>query len=56
MISCPSRHKRTPTVNLNALEAALTELVATTATKGLTGTLSSLDATLTKNRGVPVES
>ena len=45
------RHKRTPTVNLNPLEAALTELAVTIANKGLTWILSLLDATLTEYHG-----
>ncbi len=42
------RRKRTPTVNLNPLEAILTDLAATIANKGLTDIVSPLDATLTK--------
>jgi len=47
----PSRHKRTPTVNLNPLEATLTSLAATIANKGLTKIVSPLFATLTKYQG-----
>jgi hypothetical protein len=51
MNACLSRHKRTPTANLNPLEATLTEHAATIGNKGLTETLSYLDATLTKYHG-----
>jgi hypothetical protein len=56
MNACPSRHKRTHTVSLNPLETILTAFAATIANKGLTGTLSSLDATPTKYEGVSLES
>ena len=50
-----SGHKRPPTVNLTPLEATLTKLAVTIATKGLTKTVSPLYATLAKKRGVPVD-
>jgi hypothetical protein len=49
------RHKRTATVNLTPLEATLTRIAATIANKRLTRILSSLDATLTKNKGGAVD-
>jgi len=51
----PSRHKRPPTVNLTPLEATLTKLAVTIATKGLTKTVSPLYATFAKKQGVPVD-
>ena len=50
-----SRHKCPPTVNLTPLEATLTRFAVPIAAKGLTKTVSPLHATLTKKRGVPVD-
>jgi|HubBroStandDraft_6_1064221.scaffolds.fasta_scaffold47224_2 hypothetical protein len=50
----PARLKPAPIVSLSPLEATLTRSAATTANKGLTRILSSLDATLTKYKGGPL--
>jgi hypothetical protein len=51
MNACPRRYKRTPTANLNPLEATLTMLAVTIANKGLMEIVSPLNATLTKYQG-----
>lgn len=51
MSAAASRHKRSPTVSLNALEATHTTIAANIANKGLTKIVSPLEATVTKYQG-----
>ncbi len=53
-LTCPDPVGATATLALSPLDATLMDLPASVANKGLTAWLNPLDATLTKNRGVPL--